>query len=852
MAGRKLGIVIGTNEYSDSNIRNLRFAEKDAKDIKNILLDPDICGFDEVLESINKTRTQTFCEIDQLLKKAVSEDLILIYFSGHGEPDPQHDLCLLFNNTKMYSLIPTSLNYSLVRKCIDASSCKTVVVVLDCCYSGAASIKGNNLKEILSKSSGSGTVILSASSEFDVAKEDEKLENGVFTYYLVEGLKSGAIAGDNNGDIALDDLYNYVYERTIRYSQVPFKQVACEGKIFIGKNPLKIKEKEYTYKKKRLFEEYIKCNLPHPILNISQTILRNYYEGQSPLEPVDETIYGLLNSFLEKELFPENYIEAIQLLKKINVNEKKHELKVAENRTNQGMEELRRQREDEVEVDDKSNSNKRSKITAVTSTPLFAVTSTLLFSDFVADKKSGVEPLIVYFTDKSIGATSWQWDFGDHSPIVTTRNAEHTFGVGIWNVNLKISDGANFASKAMKITVTGKTVTIVADFIANKTSGQTPFNVQFTDASSGGAAAWSWDFGDGNKSIERNPQHTFITPGGYDVVQTVSDGKGNSATKHMRINVTAASLIADFDANKESGLAPLSVKFTDKSTGAVSWQWNFSDNSTIVTTKNAEHIFRAGTWTVILTVSDGINFASKTMTISTTSKTLTSPFTGMEFVLIPAGKFMMGSPSGEQSKSNDEGPAHEVVIKNPFYLGKYPVTQKQWENIMGNNPSSFKGEDRPVELVSWNDIKEFIKKLNERDSVNKYRLPSESEWEYACRAGTTTRYSFGGNESKLKDYAWYYENSGSETHPVGLKKPNAWGLHDIHGNVWEWCQDTWHENYKEAPSDGKAWEDKSSSTRVIRGGCWNNSAGSCRAAYRFKFDPVGRIYDLGFRLLREL
>ena len=127
----------------------------------------------------------------------------------------------------------------------------------------------------------------------------------------------------------------------------------------------------------------------------------------------------------------------------------------------------------------------------------------------------------------------------------------------------------------------------------------------------------------------------------------------------------------------------------------------------------------------------------------------------MEFVLIPAGEFMMGSPSNEKGRYDDEGPVHKVTIKNSFYMGKYPVTQKQWKKVMGNNPSNFKGEDRPVENVSWEDVHEFVKKLNEKEGTDKYRLPSEAEWEYACRAGTQTRYSFGDDESKLNEYAWY-------------------------------------------------------------------------------------------------
>ena len=233
------------------------------------------------------------------------------------------------------------------------------------------------------------------------------------------------------------------------------------------------------------------------------------------------------------------------------------------------------------------------------------------------------------------------------------------------------------------------------------------------------------------------------------------------------------------------------------------------------------------------------------------SKNFTSPSTDMEFVLITAGKFMMGSPFGEQGRDDSEGSAHEVIIKNPFYMGKYPVTQKQWEKVMGSNPSKLRGEDRPVESVSWTDVQEFIKKLNEKDSTGKYHLPSESEWEYACRSGTRTRYSFGDDESKLDDYAWYSENSGSETHPVGQKKPNFWGLYDRHGNVWEWCKDNWHKYYDGAPSDGSAWEVGGSSYRVFRGGSWNFNARSYRSAYRFGFVPGDRIGLLGFRVLRN-
>ncbi|AKB48930.1 serine/threonine kinase [Methanosarcina sp. Kolksee] len=536
MTEKKLGIVIGTDEYYDSKIPNLRFAEKDAKEIRDILLDSDICGFNEVIECINKTRTQTFCELDQLLKKAESEDSFLIYFSGHGEPDSQHDLCLLFNNTRMDCLLPTSLNYSMIRKSIDASNCKKVVVILDCCYSGAASIKGNNLKETFAKASGSGTVLLSASSEFDVAKEDEKLEHGVFTHYLIEGLRSGSVGGDRNGDISLVDLYNYAHEKTTaRYSQTPYIKVDGEGKFIIGKNPLKVKEKEFIRKKNKLVK--IRKELRPIVYDISMIVLVNAYEKPEELTENDEEIRSSLEDLLAGRMSVKTYIHTVQCY---------------------------------IENEDTEKS---------------------------------------YFLEKY---------------------------------------------------------------------------------------------------REQEIPKTFI-----------------------------------------------------------------------------------------------------------------SPSTEMEFLLILAGRFSMGSPSNEEGRYDNEGPVHKVTIKNPFYLGKYPVTQKQWKKIMDNNPSNFKGDDLPVESVSWNKVQEFIKRLNQTEETDMYRLPSEAEWEYTCRAGTTTRYSFGDDESELDDYCWYSSYSTYEeldknrdkvlkegkTHPVGQKKSNAWSLYDMHGNVWEWIQDRWHDNYEGAPSDGSAWED---------------------------------------------
>ncbi len=170
-----------------------------------------------------------------------------------------------------------------------------------------------------------------------------------------------------------------------------------------------------------------------------------------------------------------------------------------------------------------------------------------------------------------------------------------------------------------------------------------------------------------------------------------------------------------------------------------------------------------------------------------------------EMVVIPAGNFLMGG-----NERNGEKPVHRVELES-FAIGKYPVTQKQWQAVMGNNPSYFDAvDDCPVEQVSWDDAQEFIKKLNALTG-QEYRLPTEAEWEYACRAGSTGRWCFGDDKSLLEQYAFIGKNSDGTTHPVGKKKANAFGLHDMHGNVWEWVQDRWHDNYEGAPADGGEW-----------------------------------------------
>jgi len=233
--------------------------------------------------------------------------------------------------------------------------------------------------------------------------------------------------------------------------------------------------------------------------------------------------------------------------------------------------------------------------------------------------------------------------------------------------------------------------------------------------------------------------------------------------------------------------------------------------------------------------------------LTTGGDAFTDVTTGMSFVFVKGGCYQMGDTFG--GGDGDEKPVHEVCVDD-FYIGKYEVTQGQWQRIMGSNPSHFSscGDNCPVENVSWRDVQEFIRKLNNQ-SGKRYRLPTEAEWEYAARSGgKREKWSGTSDGSSLGDYAWYDANSGGQTHPVGQKRPNGLGLHDMSGNVWEWCQDWYGRNYYSSSGRDNPGGPSSGSHRVIRGGSWNSDAADARAAFRNRYIPVIRDSFLGFRL----
>jgi formylglycine-generating enzyme required for sulfatase activity len=260
-------------------------------------------------------------------------------------------------------------------------------------------------------------------------------------------------------------------------------------------------------------------------------------------------------------------------------------------------------------------------------------------------------------------------------------------------------------------------------------------------------------------------------------------------------------------------------------------------------------------WVLLLLMFTGLACEKRYGTVATEHG---KPFTnsvGMSFVLVCPGGFMMGSPEDEKGRHEDEY-QHMVTLTRPYYCQTTEVTQRQWLEVTGNNPSHFQncGLDCPVEFVSWNDCQEFIRLLNRREGCDTYRLPTEAEWEYACRAGSQAAFASGsitetgcGHAPNLDAIGWYCGNSDRTPHPVAQKSPNALGLYDMHGNMWEWCED-WYGPYpRDHVTDPTG--PPSGSGRVLRGGGWHEDAGDCRSAIRVGRFPDGKAGTLGFRLV---
>jgi len=337
---------------------------------------------------------------------------------------------------------------------------------------------------------------------------------------------------------------------------------------------------------------------------------------------------------------------------------------------------------------------------------------------------------------------------------------------------------------------------------------------------------------------------------------TVTDNGGLKSTDTCIVNVTwenePPTAVTGPDQTVDEGVLVTldGSASTDPDDGIASYLWQ-QTGGPAVTMTNANAAIAQFTAAVtsgsVLTFDLTVTDAGGLQATDTCVITVIDPISFLlsTLVSIPGGTFQMGSYS-----NTTELPVHAVTLGG-FEIGAYEVTQAQYAAIMGTNPSGFQGpgnDNNPVETVSWYEAREFCTQLSALTGRT-FTLPSEAQWEYACRAGSTTRFSFGDDYGQLDNYAWYLYNSGLQTHPVGMKLPNAWGLYDMYGNVYEWVLDSWHATYTGAPTDGSAWEPETGMYRVVRGGRWNDEPWFCRSASRNTFEPDTLSFCFGFRVL---
>ncbi|KAM3089621.1 caspase, EACC1-associated type [Phormidesmis sp. 146-35] len=732
----KIALLIGVSEY-EPGLNPLPAAANDVEAMRRVLLRPEIGAFDRVTPLANPDLLTMQNAISTLFDNCHEDDLLLLYFSGHGVTDEFGKFYFTNRSTRKTpqgklnkgTAVPASFVHDVMENC----DSKRQVVILDCCNSGAfgegmVARDAEGTIDFKQQLGGEGRIVLTSSSALEYSFERKGEELAIYTRYLVEGIETGAADLDRDGKISVNELHDYAKTRVSKAapSMRPQRYILQEGeKIFLADAP--VSDPKLLYRE--TVEQYSQDGIIRPagrrildrrshFLNLTSTeaaaieaeVLEPYRQHQRNLQEYEEALKE--ESKLEFPLSDRACQELKALQKELNFTDENVSA-IAQKVTSS----YTRPPQQPSTAEPPQRPPERPPQRPQTSAPA------------QVQQRESQQPLRPTFI------RSQRW----------TRRELLFGGLG------------------------------------------------------GAIAAFS-------SQLFKSP--SSVSP------PTLS---------------SSPSTPAKFPAN-----AVITVNLKGQETSRRSIQPKYYKED----------------------LGNGIT---------------------LEMVEIPGGKFLMGSPKSENGRSDDEGPQREVTIAS-FQMGKFEVTQAQWKAVaalpkvkldLKPDPSKFKGENRPVESVSWDEAVEFCDRLSKKTG-RPYRLPSEAEWEYACRAGTTTPFHFGETiTTDLANYRgtdWEYQgetypgNYGDgpkgifreQTMDVGSFPPNAFGLYDMHGNVWEWCADPWHENYKNAPTDGRVWEvesDRENANRLLRGGSWDIIPIDCRSALRNWNRRDVRNNSLGFRLL---
>jgi formylglycine-generating enzyme required for sulfatase activity len=728
--GLRYAVLIGSSRFDREPILfPLNFPEKDVDGMQEILAAPDLGGFEAPRIFKNAQNDAVLGGIEELLGQVTNDDLVLIYYSGHGKTDLPGRLYLTTTNTEITKLVSTSIPIDTLRVMISSSRCRKIILILDCCYSGAAnqsftSTKGSVDESLQELSRGSGVYILTASTALQTA--DERDGYGLLTKHIIYGIRQGDADMNGDGLVSMDDLYKYVHTKvTSEGRQNPLRLANVEGDLIIARSSRKSIREKQKQLGNMLWE--IKSSLPVRIFT------KAYQVVHEPRTPFSGLVDELYHQHLEVGEFIEKWLRAESIQQQLLEPSSHQSPPPPEKPT--GIEDVE---EEPIRISQKPQMKPKLEETSHSS----------------LSPKSLTVP-----SDRESQTKRWLRSF-----ITSARRPLLAFGaiilfivVFLLQSRVAVNDPSGHDATQSPTPGTSQTILPVEKSLSFA-------NASLTPAISPTAMPW--------------PSFNSVT----------LDPQGNELSRFQR---------------------------------------------------QAEYI------------SEDLNGLP------------------LEMVKIHGGEFRMGSPDNEALRDSDEGP--QRVVKVPvFFMGRFEITREQWRQVarmlklkveieLEEDPSHFKDSWRqPVEQVSWKEAVEFCNRL-EKKTGRAYRLPSEAEWEYAARAETATPFAFGSTiTTQIVNYNGYYPyglphegNYLGKTVEVGiLGWANAFGLSDMHGNVWEWCKDEWHGNYEGAPSDGSAWitnggQDK----RVLRGGSWDSYRRNCRSALRFWYEEDKRSLNTGFRVV---
>ncbi|HEY9825489.1 MAG TPA: SUMF1/EgtB/PvdO family nonheme iron enzyme [Stenomitos sp.] len=785
----KVALLIGVSDYEEG-LDALPAATKDIKALQEVLINPAIGGFavEDVTVLPNPSRQDMEDAIYSLFANRQRDDLVLLYFSGHGVIDDGGEFYFASRLTRKDQgrLVPTTATAARsVCQWMEMSRSQHKVIILDSCFSGAFA-KGVRAKDSGSVNpsqflGGKGTAILTASTSTQYALTQEGLELSVYTHYLVEGIRTGGADQDDDGFVGVEELHAYASSKVKEAApaMTPEFYPVKEGyKILLAKSPKNDPALKYRKEVKLLAEQDGGdfSDINRACLDVLQHNLKLVPEEAAAIEAEE------LEPYRQRHAKVQHYRTVFE-----GAISKQYPLTERDRLGLQRLQQLLSLRDEDVEV----------------------IEAPLLEQNQMAYVRQVAE----------------QARQEQEAKLQEQARQEQ---------EIKLQEQAHQADKRQQAEQACREQTVAPVSQPNiLTQPQASGATESPPAQSSETSSTSSDCSESLLNSETVAVSTinrqqFLKWAGFGGGVLMIALASNQISRSFQISVAEPKIT-------EPGAGSAKVN------GLPLWTVDFE---TVLVDERGSIIkrpwYRAGF--VKEDLGNGLE---------------------LELVSIPAGSFQMGALSIEAGSSDNERPHHTVMV-NSFLMGKYPVTQAQWAAVsalpkiridLNSNPSQFQGANYPVESVSWNEAVEFCARLSQKTG-KLYRLPSETEWEYACRAGTKTPFYFGktitpelanynGTNAYIQGPKGIYRRG---TTKVGCFSANAYGLYDMHGNVWESCQDTWHESYEGAPSDGSAWGSRDD-MRVLLGGSWSTYPEYCRCATRLSFDSGERYYYFGFRVV---